>query len=139
MPVQRATFERKVVALSTEWGRKVATEKFGEQLVGSFPTFTRGPRKGLLKGFICWTKCAEGGWTNNVPDQSGRTTGLGGVVKPGTSGWRLTMAHPDADPCGHSIVARWTWCKPEPVVEILQTPQAADQMHTAYGYSPRYG
>jgi hypothetical protein len=134
MAVQRAAFEKKVAPLSTEFGRKVAVEKFGEQTVAAFPTFSRGPRKGQLKGFLCWTKCAVGGWTHDHPDSPGRS----GVVRPGTSHWRLAVAHPDADPCGHSIVARWTYNSGSPIVENLQTPQAAEELHKAYGSNKRY-
>lgn len=136
MTVQRALFESKVAPLSTDFGRKIAAEKFGEQIVSTFPAFTRGPRKGLIKGFLCWTKCAVGGWARNHPDHPGRA----GVVKPGTSHWRLAMAHPDADPFGHSVVARWTYVSGgDPLVEILQSPQAAEDLHKIYGTDKRYG
>lgn len=135
-PVQRAAFETKTAPLSSEFGRKVASEKFGEQVVASFPTFSRGPRKGELKGFLCWTKCTVGGWTHNHPDKGGDR---GGVLRPGTYHWRLTMAHPQADPHGHSIVARWTWVKGgDPIVENLQRPEAAEQLHKDYGAERRY-
>lgn len=133
--IQRAAFETKSAPLSSDFGRKVAEEKFGAELVGRFPTFTRGPRKGMLKGYLCWTKCTVGGWARSHPEDRS----LPGVVKPGTSGWRITMAHPDSDPNGHAIVARWTYARPAPVVENLQTPEAAEQLHKTYGTDKRYG
>ena len=89
----------------------------------------------MLKGFLCWTKCSVGGWTHDLPSDPGRA----GVVRPGTSDWRLTMARPEADPRGHSIVARWTYvCGGEPIIENLQTPDAAEQLHKTYGVERRY-
>lgn len=134
--IQRASFEQKTAPLSSEFGKKVAIEKFGEQLVACFPVFSKGPRKGLMKGYLCWTKCTVGGWARSHPDSGGT---LGGVVKPGTSGWRITIEHPDLDPRGHSVVARWTYAKPDPIVENLQSPADAVQLFKTYRTNARYG
>lgn len=119
--VQRAAYERKVVSLSSEWAATTAREKFGAEIVGRFPTFSKGPRKGLPKGYLCWVKCTEGGWT--YAEEMGGAL-RGGVLKPGSHFWRLTLNHPDMDREGNTVVARWTWAKPDPVVEILQDPTA---------------
>lgn len=118
--VQRAAYERKSVDLSNEWAATTAREKFGAEIVARFPTFSKGPRKGLPKGYLCWVKCTEGGWTY---EDTGNGRG-GGVLKPGSHFWRLTLIHPDLDREGRTVIARWTWAKPDPVVEILQDPTA---------------
>ena len=139
MSVQRAQVERCTAPLASEWGYRVACERFGQALVDSFPRFSRGPRKGALKGYLCWTKVAVGGWCRNLPNRPGSA----GVLRPGTSDWRVQIAHPDADPQGHSVVA--TWCyngeeisgRPQP--EVKQTLNEAAEMHKAYGTEKRYG
>lgn len=129
MRIQRAQYEDKSAPLSSEFGRKVAAEKFGEELVASFPVFSRGPRKGQLKGLLCWRKCSVGGWSHSV----------GGVVRPGTSAWRLTMAYPDSDPNGHAVVAEWDYNGGKPIVSQKQTPADAAKVFKAYGTNKRYG
>ena len=92
--VQRAVLEVKALPLSGEWAYKVACEKFGQDLVDSFPRSTKGPREGELKGYLCYLKATVGGWTDNLPN-GGR-----GVVLPGASGWKLAMEMQLSDPKG---------------------------------------
>lgn len=129
MSVQRAVYEVKAIPLAGEWAYKTACEKFGVELVESFPKFTRGPRAGKLKGYLCYVKATVGGWANNLP--GGR-----GVLYPGTSDWKLAMAGQYSDPKGHSVVARWD---PREGTEQLQSPEQAAKLFKAYGDSPRYG
>lgn len=96
---QRAQYETKVAPLSGDWGLRVATEKFGAELLATFPVYTRGPRKGKLKGALCWTACTVGGWSRNPPG-GGRAT----VLRPGTYDWHLTLTPDDAN---GSRVAEW--------------------------------
>jgi hypothetical protein len=128
MAVQRAVYQVNAHALSGDWAYKVACEKFGADLVDTFPKFTRGPRKGALKGYLCYIKVSVGGWANNLP--GGR-----GVLFPGTSDWKLAMAGQYDDPKGHSVVARWDHREG---AEVLQTPEEAAALFKACGQSPRY-
>ncbi len=128
--VQRATFEVKALPLSGEWAYRVACEKFGRDLVDSFPRFTRGPRKGQLKGYLCYIKASVGGWSYNVPGYP-----QGRVVYPGCTDWKLAMADQYNDPKEHSTVARW---HPKLGAEALQSPEAAAALFKTYGKEPRY-
>lgn len=48
--------------LSTEFGEQLARKWFGDESVDSLPRFTRGSRKGRIKGVITWSKVVRGGW-----------------------------------------------------------------------------
>lgn len=133
--VQRATYEKKVAWLSSDWGLQVATEKFGADLIAQMPVYTRGPRKGKPKGALTWVKCTEGGWMR----MKGAPSRAGGVIRPGSYDWALTLSpYNDHD---HGRVAEWTWVAAgkDPVVRVLQTPANAEQMVKTYGDNPRYG
>ena len=57
--------QEKVAALSSEFGMELFKRKFpttAAQLLEELGTYTRGPRKGLPKGYVHWTKVVEGGW-----------------------------------------------------------------------------
>lgn len=128
MGVQRAVYEVKAISLSSDWAYKTACEKFGVELIDSFPRFSRGPRTGKLKGYLCYIKATVGGWAENLP--SGR-----GVLFPGASDWKLAMAVQNEDPKGHSVVATWD---SKGGVKQHQTPEQADKLFKTYGESPRY-
>lgn len=130
--VQRASYERKIAALTTDFGLKVATEKFGAELIARMPVYTRGPKKGKPKGALTWIKCSEGGWMR-------MNGGQGGVIRPGTYDWALTLSPYQTH--DHGRVAEWTWvAKDKPAsVRVLQEPSAAAQMVKTYGDNPRYG
>lgn len=79
--VQRARVTRRCAALHTNFARSFVERRFGAAVTAAvyeaFPTFQRGPRKGLVKGYVHWLKCLEGGWY---------AAGQGGhVVRPGIS------------------------------------------------------
>ena len=80
MKIQRAVYEIKALPLSGDWAHQVACEKFGAELVDSFPKVARGRHAGKPGGYLCYIKATVGGWANNLP--SGR-----GVVFPGASDW----------------------------------------------------
>jgi len=127
--VQRADYELKAIPLNSEWGYKVACEKFGSDLVDSFPRFSKGKRKGLLKGFLCFVKVSIGGWAQNFP--SGAT-----VLTPGIKDWKLAMVEQDGDPKCHSTVATWSQ---DFGVKSFQTPEQAISRYKTYGTQPQYG
>lgn len=131
--VQRATYEKKIAWLSGEWGLKVATEKFGAELIAQMPTYAHGPRKGLPKGALTFVKCTEGGWMRIQP------TDRGGVIRPGTYDWALTLTPYNSAGRDHGRVAEWSWNKGNPTVRQLQTPAEAEAMAKTYGDNPRYG
>lgn len=63
--VQVYRAEVKTAALSHEFGQGLALRWFGRDaasLAAEFGTYTRGPRKGLVRGRIVWVKVTEGGW-----------------------------------------------------------------------------
>lgn len=136
----RAVRERKIAWLSGDWAYKVACEKFGQELVDSFPRYTRGPRKGKLKGALCWTKVTRGGWVATGPGYMGEGT-QGYVERPGSRDWRLTLTPYFVH--DHGVVARWyderhasaLGC---PQVELVQTPEQAVEA-AKHGDQPRYG
>jgi len=76
MNVNYCEFEWKFAGLNTDFGRELAQLWFGldnymiESLVGRY---TRGKRKGQLRGSIRWQKATRGGWSRGK-----------GVVLPGT-------------------------------------------------------
>ena len=130
--IQRARYTIIEAPLAGDWGHKVACEKFGADLVESFPRLSRGPRAGALKGYLYAIKVEVGGWAHNAP---GMPLG-GGVLRPGTRDWCLRMVGGDSDPKGHSVVARWTRAGG---AEVIQTPAEAEALFKAYGKEARYG
>lgn len=75
--------------LSSDFARDFVERRFGkaaaEVIYETAPKFTRGPRKGLPKGYVLWTKCESGGWFRPNPGSS-----YGHVLKPGTHRVRIT-------------------------------------------------
>lgn len=60
-------------------------------LYDAMPAYSRGPRKGLKKGYVHWTKCTKGGWFSTGPgDGSGGPT-RGFVMAPGSHRIRVTL------------------------------------------------
>ncbi len=51
--------------LFTEFGEKIARKWFGDALVDTLPRFTKGARKGKLKGQVSWQKVVRGGWVRS--------------------------------------------------------------------------
>lgn len=133
-----ARVEKKIAKLSTDFGYKVAVEKFGQALVDAMPTYSRGPRKGKPKGALCWTKCERGGWVGKGSDGC---QPLGHVARPGSSDWRLTLS-PDSQH-DQGLVARWHWQiqdgRTGGFVEVVQEPGCAAEAYKAYGDNVRYG
>lgn len=85
-----AVCEHKAAALSSEFGLKMLNAKFPEGAklyLAKLGTFSRGPRKGLPRGYIHWVKVVEGGW-----DYSRNARG---VMRPGCIEW---IVREGADP-----------------------------------------
>lgn len=74
-----ARFEERSARLADDFGLAMARRYFGD-MVDDLPRYVRGPRKGKLKGWIRWRKCAKGGWVRTGPyieQASGYVTGPG--------------------------------------------------------------
>jgi hypothetical protein len=80
------SWEYKSAPLSGDFGRDYACRTFGlsvddlEKLVGRF---TRGARKGMLRGAIAWGKITRGGWVKTGPYDFDTNTPCGFVATPG--------------------------------------------------------
>lgn len=55
--------EQRSADLSTEFGLDLARRWFGDEAIASLPTRTAGKNKGAPKGFLCWKRTTEAGWT----------------------------------------------------------------------------
>lgn len=77
-------FEAKSAALSSDFGMKMLHAKFAEDadaILTALGTYTRGPRKGLPRGYVHWEKITEGGWDYRRDAKC--------VRLPGTHKWRV--------------------------------------------------
>ncbi len=84
-----AVSEDRSAALTGEFGMKILREKFpdiADEILIRLGVYSRGPRKGLQKGYVHWRKVTEGGWNYR----------LGFVEFPGSSQWRV-LDGPDAN------------------------------------------
>lgn len=83
----RAVIYSRSSALTEEFTRDLMRRKFGASLadaiMAELGTYTRGPRKGLQRGYLNWKKCEHGGWFKG--------DGVGRVVYPGTYGYTVSM------------------------------------------------
>lgn len=70
-----ARIESRTAYLSTDFGEEIARKWFGNESVDSLPRYTRGPRKGKIKGVVSWSKVVRGGWVSG-----GRETANGGYT-----------------------------------------------------------
>lgn len=68
----RAQIDYRTAHLSTDFGEEIARKWFGNESVDSLPRYTRGPRKGKIKGVVSWSKVTRGGWIS-----TGRKTASG--------------------------------------------------------------
>jgi hypothetical protein len=66
-----ARLETKVAELASDFGRDLATRWFSAEIVASLPTYVRGSKAGLPKGWLIWEKAVSGGWDKGA-----------GVVRP---------------------------------------------------------
>jgi hypothetical protein len=57
-----AQIDSRTAYLSTDFGEEIARKWFGDESVDSLPRYTRGPRKGKIKGAVAWSKVVRGGW-----------------------------------------------------------------------------
>lgn len=94
-----AKWETKQAALSGDFGMQLFRRKFGEhadKLLTEFGTYSRGPRKGLPRGYIYWQKVTEGGWGNRTP--FARFPSMG-VLRPGSRCFMVSLNAMREDAC----------------------------------------
>jgi hypothetical protein len=60
----RAQIDYRTAYLSTDFGEEIARKWFGDETVDSLPRYTRGVRKGKIKGVVSWSKVVRGGWVS---------------------------------------------------------------------------
>ena len=71
-----AQIDNRSAFLYTEFGEDLARKWFGDESVDSLPRYTRGPRKGKIKGAITWSKIVRGGWVRvSKATANGEATG----------------------------------------------------------------
>jgi hypothetical protein len=58
-----AELVRKSAPLADKFGLEYATWLFGAEALEGLPRYAKGPRAGLLKGFVIWMRCEKGGWS----------------------------------------------------------------------------
>jgi hypothetical protein len=86
MGIQYAQVQEKWAALSEEpFGVELAQMYFTDEQIKSFGVYTRGIRKGKLRGRIMWQKVVVGGWYKTGSYDHDRQCGSGGVMRPGVS------------------------------------------------------
>lgn len=107
MAVQRASIERKSAPLHSDFGRDFLNRRFGERdatlILSLLPTYSRGPRRGLAKGYIHWDKVTVGGWRHDA-------NGLGHVERPGTRNVRVCASN---DPDSRGSISEHRRCEAE--------------------------
>lgn len=93
----QAIVERKGGSLSSDFIAGLAVRRLSlslseiEALVGRF---SRGPRKGLLRGSLEWAKVVKGGWVKTGAYDFDAQRGCGFIAKPGiTCGYGLFNAN----------------------------------------------
>lgn len=83
-----AVVEEKSSPLHAEFSRQFLERHFSPTVVaalyGALPTYSQGPRRGLVKGYVRWDRCIRGGW-RHFP------SGKSGVQRPGTSNVHVVM------------------------------------------------
>lgn len=76
MSTNYAQIEDRTAFLSTDFGEEIARKWFGDETVDALPRYTRGARKGKLKGVVVWSKVVRGGWVRGDRETaSGDATG----------------------------------------------------------------
>lgn len=80
-----AQIETKVAALNSDFARSFVEKRYGsaatDLIYSLLPTFSRGPRKGKVKGYIRWDKVVRGGWVRGSSYDNFGAKGY--VARPG--------------------------------------------------------
>lgn len=106
----RAQTETKTAYLSDDFGRDYAMRTFGltlpeiEAIVGRY---TKGQRKGRLRGALRWRKCIRGGWYATGPSAACGERTAGHVKRPGDK-WDFAIVDPWKLAANGEPVKLWT-------------------------------
>lgn len=112
-----AVIEAKSAALSGEFGKQMLSAKFAKDadaIMAKLGVYSRGPRKGMQRGYVHWEKVIEGGFDY----RSNRRY----VVLPGTQDWSVRA---DANPLSTDILTqidreREAAIEASPVAKLVQ-------------------
>lgn len=88
-----AQIEAKNSRLCEDFGREFVYRRFPKEVADAIfealPRYTRGPRKGKVKGYIVWNKVTKGGWVRTGPSYHGSPSGH--VAYPGTQDVKIVL------------------------------------------------
>jgi hypothetical protein len=112
---QYARAYQRSAPLYTEFAKEFLLRHFSpavvEALYANLPTYTRGPRKGMLKGYVHWLKCEVGGWYRG-------DGGHGYVMRPGSHKITVTLGN---DPLGgYQLLVAEANCKDEDRIAFIK-------------------
>lgn len=100
--------------LSSDFARSFVERRYGSEgaalIYSLLPKFSRGPRKGLVKGYVRWIKTERGGWVGKGSDGS---QALGHVAVPGVSEVQIVLGREDTYGIGdrgdHAVCSDADW------------------------------
>jgi hypothetical protein len=99
----RALVTQKSAPIYSDFARPFLERHFSPAVVAALfetlPRYSRGPRKGLLRGYVHWVKCERGGWYRTGPSYYDTPTGH--VMRPGSHKIRVCM---DRDPQSRCVL-----------------------------------
>jgi hypothetical protein len=88
----RARYFHKYAPLHSDFAKDFVKRRFGEaateKIYSLLPVYSKGPRKGLVKGWVAWIKCESGGWVNQGHYYD---SPVGYVMYPGTHKVTITF------------------------------------------------
>lgn len=115
-----AQIEPRTAYLSTDFGEEIARKWFGDESVDSLPRYTRGPRKGKIKGAVTWSKVLRGGWVRGS-----------GVLNGDAAGYVETRVGHIFERKLHEIYSDYAGTHVGRVIRDLDKEQAVAQMRSS--------
>src|SRR5262245_19761462 len=95
---QYALTEHKTAPLYSEFARPFLERHFAPAVVAALydkiGTYSRGPRKGMTRGYVHWTKCMTGGWYRPHDGSN-----YGRVIRPGSHNVRVHLTRDNMTGC----------------------------------------
>ena len=90
--VNYAQTTQRSAALHTDFARQFVERRWGkvvaDALYAALPQYSRGPRRGMVKGYVHWTKCERGGWVRGGERREDGQA-VGHVERPGVRDVRV--------------------------------------------------
>ena len=98
----RANYENKSAPIYADFVRPFLERRFDKAVIDTLfenlPCYSRGPRKGMLKGYLFWKKCHSGGWiTTGQAYGDGPGSAQGYVMRPGTHHLIVRLGRSEGD------------------------------------------